>query len=189
MKQDFTHTSSIKLFWICNWFFSLISGLPILPAAAWKINMLCLFNFWEPLDLCHLWFCRMWKVSCWIQPCSYLIKFKNIEQKYLLRRYMLFSSPFKLCMPGQPFGDPTFFRQMCTIKGVRSPKRCSLPNACNCQLSSIHVSSDCRRFSGWVFSSELGGWTMVSDMWADWSNRKTPSLNQSLYRYLYLVTL
>ena len=37
-------------------------GVQILPAAVRKINMLRLWHFREPLDMCHLWVCGLWEV-------------------------------------------------------------------------------------------------------------------------------
>lgn len=39
-----------------------LAGVQILPAAVRKINMLRLWHFREPLDMCHLWVCGLWEV-------------------------------------------------------------------------------------------------------------------------------
>ena len=44
-----------------------ISGMPLLPAASWKIYMFCLSNHWEPMDMCYMWVCWLWKVR--LNPC------------------------------------------------------------------------------------------------------------------------
>lgn len=37
--------------------------MPLLSAASWKIYMFCLSDHWEPLDMCYMWVCWVWKVS------------------------------------------------------------------------------------------------------------------------------
>lgn len=44
----------------CPTFFS---GMPILPAAAWKLNMFYLSITRKSMDVCNLWFCWVWKIQ------------------------------------------------------------------------------------------------------------------------------
>lgn len=39
-----------------------ISGMPLLPAASWKIVLFCLSNHWEPVDMRYMWVCWLRKV-------------------------------------------------------------------------------------------------------------------------------